>query len=94
MTEKIEQGAAGLFYLTDSDERAIFIAAPTEDAAKALAAQARLAIPAGLSIHGHTLHDREGGGKLLVPDPINMTPEQRKESIDRMTAHLRQHFSQ
>lgn len=94
MAETIEQGASGLFYLTDTDERAIFIAAPTEDEAKNLGAQARLALPRGISIHGHTLHDYERGGKVFVPDPKDMTPEQRQECIDRMKEHLATRFGQ
>lgn len=94
MAETIEQGAAGLFYLTDSDERTIFIVAGSAEDAKSLAAQARLAIPRGLNVHGHTLHDYERGGKILVPDPVDMTPEQRQETVDRMKTHLANRFSQ
>jgi hypothetical protein len=94
MAEIIQQGTAGLFYLTDPDERAIFIAASSEEEAKNLAAQARLALQRGLNVHGHTLHDYERGGKVFIPDPIDMTPEQRQETIDRMKHHLVTHFSQ
>jgi len=93
MAETIEQGTAGLFYLTDSDERAIFIAAKTEQDAKNLAAQARLALRRGIGVHGHTLHDYARGGRLLVPDPKDMTPAQRQESIDRMKEHLVKYFT-
>jgi len=94
MVETIEQGKAGLFYLTDSDDRAMFIAAPSEQQAKSLAAQGRLALARGISIHGHTLHNYGRGGRLFVPDPQGMTPEQRQETIDRMKEHLIKHFNQ
>lgn len=92
--ETIEQGAAGLFYVTDSEERAIFIAATTEAEARDLAAQARLALSRGLDVRHHKLHDYDRGGKLYIPDPIFMTPEQRQESITRMTKHLMERFKQ
>lgn len=91
--ETIEHGASGLFYVTDSEERAIFIAAPTEAEARNLVAQARLALLRGLNIHNHTLHDYKRGGRLYIPDPIAMTPEQRQETITRMTKHLMERFN-
>lgn len=92
--ETIEQGTAGLFYVIDSDERAIFIAAATEAEARELAVQARLALPRGLDVRNHKLHNYERGGKLFIPDPASMTPEQRQETITRMTKHLVERFNQ
>ena len=92
MVEKIEQGAAGLFYVTDTSERAIFIAAATEQEARDLGRQGRLALARGLDIHGHTLlpyHD----GKVFTPDPKGMSEPQRLETIQRMTQHLKTYFS-
>ena len=94
MVETIERGKTGLYYLTDSDDRTIFIAAPSEQQAKALAVQARLALVRGISIHGHTLQEYTRGGRVFVPDPKDMNPEQRQETIDRMKEHLVQYFNQ
>ena len=94
MAEIIEKGTNGLFYLTDSEERALFITAKSEQEARGLASQARLALTRGISIHGHTLHNYPRGGRVFVPDPQGMTPEQRQETIDRMKIHLVQHFNQ
>lgn len=87
--EQIEQGIAGLFYLTDSENRTIFLAATSEQEAKQWAILARQ----GRDIPRHTLHDYQRGGQLLIPDPKGMTPEQRQETIDRMQDHLRERFA-
>ena len=94
MAETIERGTAGLLYLTDSDEPALFITGTSEPEIKSLAAQARLALSRGIPIHRHTLHNYERGGRVFVPDPQGMTPEQRQETIERMKAHLIKHFNQ
>jgi hypothetical protein len=94
MAETIERGANGLLYLTDSDERALFITGADEPEVKSLATQARLALTRGISIHRHALHTYERGGRLFVPDPQGMTAEQRQETIDRLKQHLITHFNQ
>jgi hypothetical protein len=93
LVETIEQGTAGLFYLTDSEERAIFIAATTDTDARDLGAQARLALRRGLDVRGHTLHDYQRGGQIFIPDPKDMTRDQRQETIDRMKNHLIARFN-
>jgi hypothetical protein len=93
LVETIEQGTAGLFYLTDSEERTIFIAAASETDARDLGAQALLAMRRGLNVRGHTLHDYQRGGRIFIPNPANMTRDQRQETIDRMKNHLIARFN-
>lgn len=90
MVEQIEHGRHGLYYLTDTEEPAIFIAAKSEPDAIGLAVMARRAIPEGADIPGHRLHEHTGGGRVTIPEPEPMTKKQRKETIDRLTKHLRE----
>ena len=82
---QIEQGAAGLFYLIDPDNRTLFIVAGSEQEAEQFATLAEQ----GAEVPRHTLHDYAAGAQLLIPDP-QKTPEQ--ETIDRMKNHLRDRF--
>ena len=88
MTEVIELGDCGLYYLTDTDQAAIFIVAATEPEARELATMARRALVDGTNIPGHISHDHTTGARIMVPDPNVLTPEQRKETIGRFTKHL------
>src|SRR5689334_14120175 len=87
-TELIKQGEHGLFYLTDSAERSIFIAAVSLDDARYIAAIARDVLQHGGTIPNHTLHDHINGGQVVVPDPDDMTPEQCMETVLLLQRHL------
>jgi hypothetical protein len=85
----IVSGLHGLTYLTDRDEPGIFIAAGSVFDASRFYVLARAAL-AGCAnlVPGHTLHDDERGLRITIPDPEPMTPEQRRETIERLEAHL------
>ena len=89
MVETIELGLHGLYYLTDSDDPGVFIAAGSEGSARELAALARQALEDGTTaVPGHVLNDHASGAKITIPDPNGMTPSQRAEVIDRLTTHM------
>lgn len=87
-TECIHQGEHGLFYLTDSAERGIFIASASPEDAHDIATIARVALHRGGSIPNHTVHDHVNGGQVVVPDPDDMTPEQCLETVLLLQRHL------
>jgi hypothetical protein len=92
-TEVIIQGAHGLHYLTDTDNRGIFIAAASLAEAERLAAIARKALrePRG-TVPLHEVYDHEKGGRVTVPMPEPLTPEQRMETVLLLQCHLLKHF--
>jgi hypothetical protein len=90
MTEVIELGERGLYYLTDTDQAGVFIIAETEPKARELAVMARRALVEGTDIPGHISHDHTSGTRIMVPDPNVLTPEQRVETITRFAKHLKE----
>ena len=88
MVEKIELGEHGLFYLTDTDDPGVFIAANSESEARELATQAHKALVTGADIPGHAMHDHSSGARITIPKPDGMNADQRRETIDRLTKHM------
>lgn len=91
-TEQIKKGESGLFYLTDSADRSIFIAAPSPFEAREFAKIARAVLRRGGVIPNHTLHDHVNGGQVVVPNPEDMTSEQCIETVLLLQRHLMMKF--
>jgi hypothetical protein len=87
----LTQGDRGLWYLIDTENPGVFIAAPDPDQALSIADEARRCLPiAEDSVPLHTLHDHAGGGRVTVPDEAWMSPPQRVETISFLRKHLRE----
>jgi len=90
----LEEGSAGLFYLTDTAVPGVFVAAPTPEEAREIAADARIALARpDVPVRLHSMHERDGGHRITIPEPDWMTPDQRGETIERLVRHLRAKFS-
>jgi hypothetical protein len=87
----LTQGDRGLWYLIDTEQPGLFIAAPDRDQALSIAKDARRCLAfTEQGVPLHTLHDHSCGARLTVPDPHWMTPAQRAETASLLRTHLRE----
>ena len=86
----VEIGRQGLLYLTDRDCVGLFVAVHGWEVLERVEREARACLAQGAgAVLGHILMVHEGGALMTAPEPEGMTPEQRYETIQRLTRHVR-----